>query len=324
MIQEEIKEFIKHKNYYKDNDIMVNNPKPLEGQQEPELVYFWTNDQSIEYSVVMPIHNQERIILKNLQSILVNTISSYEVILILDDCKDKTEKIVLDLFQKCKPINLHKIIIIKQPTSVFETSSDNLGFRLASGKYIVEIQADMEMITYGYNSLLTRPVLVYDDIFCVSGRACTNITEKMKNLDGYGKLSRKINDPLELRFDEMNKVYIYESICRGPILFVNEKMKKLKYLDEQNFVLGDDDTDLCCRAFFHFKWLSCYYPLEFYAPLKHGTRRKKGGKLLDMFLLKRKERSNGGYLKEVIDNKISKGEHFKELEIRPISYSYLL
>lgn len=324
MNHEDIEEFIKHKNYYKDNDIMINNPKPLDGQKEPELVYFWTNNQNIEYSVVMPIHNQEKIILKNLQSILVNTISSYEVILILDDCDDKTEQIVLDLFQNCKPINLHKIIIIKQLTSIFETSSDNLGFRLASGKYIVEIQADMEMITYGYNILLTRPVLIYDDLFCVSGRGCNNITKNMKFVDGVGKLSKKINEPLQLNFDEMNKVYINESICRGPILFVKEKLKKLKYLDEQNFVLGEDDTDLCCRAFFHYKWLSCYYPLEFYAPLKNSTRRKKGKEFLNMFLTKRRERSNGGYLKEVIDNTISKGEHFKELEIRPIPYSSLL
>ena len=330
MNKDKIIDFIKHKNYYNSN-LLINNPKPLKNQSEPTLIYYYKNEEKtskIIYSIVIPIHNQEKIVKRNLESIFTNTVDYYELIIILDNCKDNTENIILELLNKKMPNNLLKIVILKQETSIFETSCDNLGFTLSEGKYIIEIQADMEMITYGYNKLLTRPVLIYDDIFIVSGRGSMKIKKNFKgmHLDGFGKLSKKIDKPLDIDFSDMNKVYIYETICRGPILIVNEKLKKLKYLDEQNFFLGNDDIDLCCRAFFNFNWKCCYYPLEFYAPLSSSTTKKKKNWTKNMddeifFFNERKNRSNGGFLNTIMEEVINKGKSFQPYEIRELPYN---
>ena len=47
----------------------------------------------------------------------------------------------------------------------------------------------------------------------------------------------------------MNKFYVAETCNRGPLLFVGRRLKALNYLDEDNFVLGDDDHDVMARAY---------------------------------------------------------------------------
>ena len=58
------------------------------------LVKTYTYNQGdIIYSVVIPIYNQEGIIVENIKSIIHNTLGIFEIILILDYCFDNTEKI---------------------------------------------------------------------------------------------------------------------------------------------------------------------------------------------------------------------------------------
>lgn len=63
--------------------------------------YYKLNDGEIIYSIVIPIYNQEKIIVKNLQSIILNTIENFEIILILDYCFDNTENNILEFLERC-------------------------------------------------------------------------------------------------------------------------------------------------------------------------------------------------------------------------------
>jgi len=57
--------------------------------------YIYSNNNII-YSIVIPIYNQEEIIVKNLQSIIDNTLENFKIILILDYCFDNTEQNLID------------------------------------------------------------------------------------------------------------------------------------------------------------------------------------------------------------------------------------
>lgn len=249
----------------------------------------------LEYSIVMPVYNQEEIIVGNVASILMNTVGKYEIILILDGCEDGTEINIVTFLKTIEqvPSNLCHTIVFRNKVSVFETSSDNIGFKVAKGIYIVEIQADMTMMTYGYNFLLSRPCRVWNDVFAVSGRCCHQWLDQTQ---GCGKIGAKAEHPLELKFNDMNKFYVCETCNRGPLLFINSRLTTLNYLDEKNFVLENDEHDVMARAFHENQWICGYVPIEVYSPLKLGSTRKPRNKTNSDILQQRISQSNGGFL----------------------------
>ena len=163
-----INAFLKHENYYRD--ALINSPKPLPEQAEPYCSLFINKNQSFTHSIIVPVHNQEQIIYKVLNKIVKNTVNDYEIIVVLDSCIDNTNEVVEQFFSSVDVKNLKKVKVINSTSPLFETTCDNIGLRLAEGNYIVEVQADIEIYTFGYDELLTRPMKKYDDIFAVSGR----------------------------------------------------------------------------------------------------------------------------------------------------------
>lgn len=264
----ELQEKLKHINYY--NGIFCGDPKPLLNQKEPIIILYKEYTNTVpEYSVVMPIFNQEDIIEKNILSVFTNIDGNFEIIIILDFCVDNTENIVLNLLNNTSIKNLTKAIVIQQKSPVFETTCDNMGFLLSSGKYILEIQADMEMTEYGFNTALVRGLKKYKDIIGISGR-CTHV---LGGGSGIGKLGESVENSLSPDLDR-NKLYMFGTCNRGPLLLDNEKLKIMKYLDEQHFFLHDSDHDLFARAYYQKSWKCGYIPIEFKSPLKNGSTRK--------------------------------------------------
>lgn len=290
-----ITELLKHSNYYEPGGVLVNDPKPMPGQKEPRCLYLFDDGIPVEYSVVMPVHDQEDIIVDNLLSVLLMTTGAFELIVICDGCTDGTTPRVMRFLENNRAAGLHKVILISQPSSIFETSSDNMGFRLSSGKYVVEVQSDMKMMTYGYNYLLSVPTRVYDDVIAVSARCCHSFPGVP--FVGKGRLDAFVDRPLHIEYDEMNKFYVCDTVNRGPLLLVRDKLKELGYLDEANFVLGNDDHDLMVRARASKGWICGYVPIEFMSPLRWGTTRKVRSAMDSEFLDLRRKRSNGGFLK---------------------------
>lgn len=230
-------------------------------------------ENDLKYSIIMPIYNQQDIIITNIKSIILNTVDTYETIIILDNCEDDTEKLLLDFFNKNSfHENLKRIIIIKNDTPLFETTCDNIGCKLSFGEYIVEIQADMRIITYGYNYILSKPCRVLENVIAVSGRLCNKLLQENGNWIVEGK---DITKPLSVHdFSDYNNFYIYESCIRGPLLIDSKKLKELDYFDEINFFQHDSDHDLMARAFYKKGYICGYFPIEFEAPIHHGSGRK--------------------------------------------------
>jgi hypothetical protein len=260
----------------------------------------------------MPVFNQEDIIVTNLQSIFTNTIGTFELILIFDGCLDQSESKALTFLKSMKAEQCFRILCYRAFPSIFETSSDNLGFKACRGQYWIEIQADMTIMTFGYNFLLSRPCRIWPEVFAVSGRCC----HQWKNSKiGCGKLGANVEHALKLDFEHMNKFYTAETCNRGPLLFVGERLKALDYLDEKNFVLGDDDHDIMARAYTKYGWINGYVPIEVYSPLAKGSTRKPRDPLNSQILEKRRRESDGGFLQKWVTSSNYKS---RNLEVRDI------
>ena len=280
-----------------EKKIFVNSPQK-EDYQLPievlvELIYRNTVDPT--FSIVMPIYNQENIIVKNIQSIIDHTTQEYyELILILDACSDNSERNVMEWIKTTAfPELLTRIMILKSPTPLFETSADNLGFCVSRGTYLLEIQADMEMTELGYNMELLKPFTRDPTIIGISGRCCHGI----KTPGGMGKLSTLVQEKLPEDTDK-NAYYVGETCNRGPLLLDHKKVKVLGYLDEINYFLDDSDHDLFTRAFYQKGWICGYKPIEFIAPLENGSTRKPRDVLNEtVYQFKKRNRLfKGGFL----------------------------
>jgi glycosyltransferase involved in cell wall biosynthesis len=242
--------------------------------ENTEIIYSkkFCENAEIIYSIVIPVYNQENIIVENIQSIMDNTIGSFEIIIILDFCFDGTEKNVLNFLQTYTNSNSDFIAIRvfkNRFKPLFETKCDNIGFKNSVGKYCLEIQSDMKMTEYGYNKHLTKPFDLHDNVIAVSGRCAHNLYSS----EGVGKLGMDIEKNInELQICK-NKFYVYETCNRGPLLLDRKKIKELNYLDEMNYFLDDSDHDLMARAFLEKGYICGYVPIDFYAPLYLGSTR---------------------------------------------------
>jgi glycosyltransferase involved in cell wall biosynthesis len=232
------------------------------------------NVNEVVYSIVIPVYNQENIIVQNLKSIINNTLENFEIIIILDFCFDNTEINLikyLDNYINDKP-NLIQIKIFKNSNKpLFETKCDNIGFKNSTGKYCLEIQADMEMTELGYNIHLTKPFKLLNNVLAVSGRCA----HKLFVHDGFGKLGIDIEKPVSSLNVNKNSFYVLETCNRGPLLLDREKLKELNYLDEDEYFLDNSDHDLMARAFLYKNYICGYVPIDFNAPLCDGSTRKK-------------------------------------------------
>jgi glycosyltransferase involved in cell wall biosynthesis len=239
---------------------------------DPEVVVEKVlRDEVPTFSVVIPIHNQGGIIYDVLMKVFIHTHGLYDLFIILDGCTDNTRAEVLRVLEITLPSELCHLTVVSNQEGVFETSCDNLGFVNARGKYIVEIQADMQIQTSNYNILLAMPLEIYPDLIAVSGRCCHTLTMPY---EGVGKLNANVEQPHNLPFDKYNQIFLSHTVNRGPMVLRRSMVEDLGYLDEYNFVLENDEHDLFYRAWTQKRWRTAFYPVEVYSPLAWGSTRK--------------------------------------------------
>jgi len=245
------------------------------------------------FSIIMPVHNQEHIIVKNIMSVLkCTTVKNYEIIIIMDACSDNTENELIKYIQTIdnSVYNLTDVLLLKTDTPLFETACDNVGFKHAKGIYVLEIQADMEMTEIGYNMRLLTPFLLDDNIIGISGRCCHDFNVA----NGIGKLGLRQNAAMRDLGIDINAYYIAETCNRGPLLLHADKLRKLGYLDEVNYFLDNSDHDLFARAYYLFKWTCGYIPIDYNSPLENGSTRKPRNKLNQHYYALKLEQTKGG------------------------------
>ena len=91
-------------------------------------------------SIIIPVYNSEKYIRRCLNSILNQTFQDFEIILIDDNSKDNSLKIVSEIEKTHKD----KIKILKNAKNVGARASRNKGLKIASGEYITFIDKELE------------------------------------------------------------------------------------------------------------------------------------------------------------------------------------
>ena len=158
-------------------------------KQNPHLVTQIKNRNNlnrikdVEVSIVIPVFNQELIIVDYLASIIRNCTTDCEIIILNDASKDDTLNLLkfflLNIDSELGSFVL-KISLYSFRKQVFETFCDVTGFNLSTGKFIIEIQADMKIKEYGFDSKLLKILKMNQDIFLLSGRGVVSASEIKK------------------------------------------------------------------------------------------------------------------------------------------------
>jgi glycosyltransferase involved in cell wall biosynthesis len=88
-------------------------------------------------SVIIPVYNSEVYLFESVNSIIKQTYTNIEIIIIYDESKDNTQRIILE-FEK----NDKRIKCFKNNSNAGLVNSLNLGLDLANGFYIARMDAD--------------------------------------------------------------------------------------------------------------------------------------------------------------------------------------
>ena len=125
----------------------------------------------LEVSVVMPCFNQSSSIRSVVGALAANLQLPFELILIDDSSSDRTADELLLAVKDVLPSTVcRRARVLRTNASLFETGCDNLGFSLAGGAYLLEVQADMTLFDPGFDRRMVAALKRYDDLLMVSGR----------------------------------------------------------------------------------------------------------------------------------------------------------
>ena len=144
-------------------------------------------------SIVIPLYNSQRFIGKCVESLLGQTYTNLEVIIVDDASTDNSLKIVEGYAQKDSRI---KILCGKKYSGV--SAVRNAGLKIANGEYICFVDSDDYVSKYFLESLITSVKDTGADISCV-GVSIVGESQK-KNLDkpfNPNKYECKVYDKVE-------------------------------------------------------------------------------------------------------------------------------
>jgi glycosyltransferase involved in cell wall biosynthesis len=128
-------------------------------------------DAEVVVSVVIPCFNQAERIGRTLVGLSESMSSVFELIVIDDASTDGTVHEVLSSLEQLAEINnLGRLRLLRMHRSSFETECDVVGFSVADGDYLLEVQADMEVDDPGFDGRMVRALASFDDLLMVSGR----------------------------------------------------------------------------------------------------------------------------------------------------------
>jgi len=125
-------------------------------------------------SIVVPVYNGEQYLNDTLQSILAQTISDFEVIVVNDGSTDKTEQLVLNLTTHDDRV----LYYLKSNSGV--SDSRNFGLKKATGEFVVFFDADDIMM----NDFLSSRIE-----FLKANTAIGLCGSKINIIDGNGEIS---------------------------------------------------------------------------------------------------------------------------------------
>lgn len=200
-------------------------------------------------SVIIPCYNAEKTIKFAIQSVLAQTYSHIEIIVINDGSSDKSGDIVLQM----KEHSRYKITLFNQ-TNLGVSSARNKGIDNASGKYILFLDAD-DVIAPDTIALLVNGLEQNDcDVaYCKYTRKKYDRTKNcVYQLEAQETLLEKQLNMRKFKLAFSTYLYIREKIRKNRIIFpIN-----LKYGEDRVFTTN---YLLCCKRGIYLNKALYYY-----------------------------------------------------------------
>lgn len=157
--------------------------------------------KEIKISIIIPVYNVEKYIRKCIESIMLQSYSNLEIIVVNDGTKDNSIKIVEEyLFDK------RIKILTKKNGGV--SSARNEGLRIATGDYIHFVDPDDWLENYIYDQLL-KEMSTNEDVVCFNYKVYDDKKNKIIN-------SKYISEDIEKRLTISSNGSFYFELTKNP------------------------------------------------------------------------------------------------------------
>jgi glycosyltransferase involved in cell wall biosynthesis len=178
-------------------------------------------------SVLMPVYNAERFLRDAIESILNQTYSDFEFIIINDGSTDTSEEIILSY-------NDTRIVYVKNGTNLKLIKTLNKGINLAKGKYIARMDADDISLPSRFEEQI-KIFSYYKGITLVQTRSLL--------MSEFGEI-RHINT-FSVGFEALRFIIPFSCIITHPSIMVRtDILKKYYYHDDDEKVMHIEDLYL--------------------------------------------------------------------------------
>ena len=251
---------------------LFGNPNLQGGGRQDPLVVLDAQKPgfaSPDVSVIISVYNAADAMALSLPTMFLDTTGIWELIIILDACYDHSfdiaRKVIQDHFVSSYCVRAR---VLKQPTAVWETSSDNIGLRISNATAsVVIVQPDMIITEKAWNMKMVAELRKNPNLFAISGRC----GHSFNGTDAIGRCGDDVAEPLSPYVD-MHALHFRETVNRGPLMFAADKIRHLGFFDEQRFLIENDDHDLNRRAL-EKNFVVAYLPIGMFAPRNLSVRR---------------------------------------------------
>ena len=181
-------------------------------------------------SVIMPVYNAERTLVNSISSILTQSLSDIEIILVDDCSKDKSWKILQD----CAGQFGDKVIALQNEVNLGPGGARNLGIKAASGEYIGFVDSDDCIVSTMYEKMYAKAKETGADIV-----DCGFYNEKTDNAIIYtsDELTGNMNDKKRSELI-VSGGYIWSKIFKAELLKDDEncRFREHAILEDADFL----------------------------------------------------------------------------------------
>lgn len=172
-------------------------------------------------TVLMPAYNAEKFIRDSIDSVLSQTYSDFELLIINDGSTDKTEEIILSYKD-------HRIVYVKNEVNLKLIKTLNKGIDLAKGKFIARIDSD---------DVINPDRIEKEIIFLENNKEISVVSCFPYRISMSGKYLGKSNFFSVTRSLPCKYVSNFESsICHGACLVKTEVIRTLRYNDSPDYL----------------------------------------------------------------------------------------
>ena len=196
-------------------------------------------------SIILPVYNSENYILECLESIKIQTMQNFEVILIDDKSTDKSPEIINNYLKN----NLcGKFKIIRNKSNIGITRSLNKAFKISNSKYIARIDAD-DINKPDRFEIQFKYLEKNDDISLVGSN--------VEYINKDGKFIEYSDLPLN-HLDIKSSLFLYNPMVHSTIFFRKKIFSCNPYNEKFH---TSQDYDMYCRIINSHKFANIKKPL---------------------------------------------------------------